>query len=68
MAIDLAEKSSGPAPEFLASSPPDSSKRCTENCLTNAPHSHSLRLCFKLKIKELFIKVKKKQTKPLKRE
>lgn len=26
MAIDLAEKSSGPAPEFLASSPPDNSK------------------------------------------
>lgn len=26
MAIDLAEKSSGPAPEFLASSPPDTSK------------------------------------------
>lgn len=26
MAIDLAEKSSGPMPEFLASSPPDNSK------------------------------------------
>lgn len=26
MAIDLAEKSSGPTPEFLASSPPDNSK------------------------------------------
>lgn len=26
MAIDLAEKSSGPAPELLASSPPDNSK------------------------------------------
>lgn len=26
MAIDLAEKSSDPAPEFLASSPPDNSK------------------------------------------
>lgn len=66
MAIDLAEKSSGPAPEFLASSPPDSSKHCTENCLTDAPHSHSLCLCFKLKIKELFIKVKKNKQNPLK--
>lgn len=26
MAIDLAEKSSGPTPEFLASSPPDNSE------------------------------------------
>lgn len=28
MAIDLAEKSNGPTPELLASSPPDNSKWC----------------------------------------
>lgn len=32
MAIDLAEKSSGPTPEFLASSPPDNSKCGEAHC------------------------------------
>uniref|UniRef100_A0A8C0LGS8 FERM, ARHGEF and pleckstrin domain-containing protein 1 n=1 Tax=Canis lupus dingo TaxID=286419 RepID=A0A8C0LGS8_CANLU len=34
MAIDLAEKSSGPTPEFLASSPPDNSKCWSEDDLS----------------------------------
>lgn len=41
MAIDLAEKSSGPTPEFLASSPPDNSK-CGEKPPLVLRSAHSL--------------------------
>uniref|UniRef100_A0A8C0LI65 FERM, ARHGEF and pleckstrin domain-containing protein 1 n=1 Tax=Canis lupus dingo TaxID=286419 RepID=A0A8C0LI65_CANLU len=37
MAIDLAEKSSGPTPEFLASSPPDNSKCWVGRILPESP-------------------------------
>lgn len=33
MAIDLAEKSSGPSPELLASSPPDNSEWRARGCV-----------------------------------
>lgn len=42
MAIDLAEKSSGPTPEFLASSPPDNSKCWVGRILPGAAQARHL--------------------------